>query len=91
MKTLAHLAQNNQLTAEFTFPFEQVTVLDQYHFGGYAKTTPELRAFVEDFNLSGQFPIEPVYTGKVLYTLAAQIPNLDPAAQSILFVHTGGV
>jgi 1-aminocyclopropane-1-carboxylate deaminase len=91
IKTLAHLAQQNALTAEFTFPFEQVTVLDQHHFGGYAKSTPELRAFVEDFNLSGQFPIEPVYTGKALFALAEELPCLDGSCKSVLFVHTGGV
>lgn len=91
MKTLAHLAQQNALTSEFTFPFEQVKVLDQYHFGGYAKSTPELRAFVEDFNLSGQFPIEPVYTGKALFALADELPRLDGSCKSVLFVHTGGV
>ena len=91
MKTLAHLAQKNQLTAEFTFPFEQVTVLDQHHFGGYAKSTPELSAFIEEFNLSGQFPIEPVYTGKALFAMAEELPRLDGSCKSVLFVHTGGV
>jgi 1-aminocyclopropane-1-carboxylate deaminase len=91
MKTLAHLAQQNALTSAFTFPFEQVKVLDQYHFGGYAKSTPELRAFVEDFNLSSQFPIEPVYTGKALFALADELPRLESGCKSVLFVHTGGV
>jgi 1-aminocyclopropane-1-carboxylate deaminase len=91
MKTLANLAQKNQLTSAFTFPFEQVKVLDQYHSGGYAKTTPELLAFVEDFNLSSQFQIEPVYTGKALFALAEELPCLDGSCKSVLFVHTGGV
>jgi 1-aminocyclopropane-1-carboxylate deaminase len=91
MKTLAHLARQNALTSEFTFPFEKVTVLDQHHFGGYAKTTPELLAFVEDFNLRGQFPIEPVYTGKALFAMADELPRMDGSCKSVLFVHTGGV
>jgi len=91
MKTLANLAQKNVLTSAFTFPIEQVTVLDQHHFGGYAKSTPELLAFIEDFNLSGQFPIEPVYTGKALFALAYEFPGLEGRCKSVLFVHTGGV
>jgi 1-aminocyclopropane-1-carboxylate deaminase len=91
MKTLAHLAYKNVLTSAFTFPFEQVTVLDQHHFGGYAKSTPELLAFIKDFNLRGQFPIESVYTGKALFALADELHSLESGCKSVLFVHTGGV
>jgi 1-aminocyclopropane-1-carboxylate deaminase len=65
--------------------------LDQHHFGGYAKSTPELRAFIEEFNLNGQFPIEPVYTGKALFSMADELPRLESSCKSVLFVHTGGV
>ncbi len=91
MHTLANQAKHNSLTSPFTFLFEQVTVLDQYHFGGYAKTTPLLLDFVTQFNQSEQFPIEPTYTGKALYALVDQISNLHNQAQSVLFIHTGGV
>ena len=91
MHTLANQAMHNSLTSPFTFLFEQVTVLDQYHFGGYAKTTPLLLDFVTQFNQSEQFPIEPTYTGKALYALVDQISNLHNQAQSVLFIHTGGV
>jgi 1-aminocyclopropane-1-carboxylate deaminase len=91
MQTLAHLAQKNSLTSQLSFPFEQVTVLNQYHFGGYAKTTPLLLDFVYHFNQSEQFPIEPTYTGKALAALSQELPNLPQAFQSILFVHTGGI
>jgi 1-aminocyclopropane-1-carboxylate deaminase len=91
MQALANLAQLNALTNHLSFPFEQVTVLDQYHHGGYAKTSEELKEFIQTFNQTNQFPIEATYTGKALYALAEQAPNLNRAFQSILFVHTGGV
>lgn len=91
MHTLANQAKHNPLTSPFTFLFEQVTVLDQYHFGGYAKTTPLLLDFVSHFNQTEQFPIEPTYTGKALAALTQELPNLTQAFRSILFVHTGGV
>lgn len=91
MTALAKLAQLNVLTRHLSFPFEQVTVLDQYHHGGYAKTSEELKAFIEIFNQTNQFPIEPTYTGKAIYALVEQTPSLNRAFQSILFVHTGGV
>lgn len=71
--------------------FEQVTVLDQYHFGGYAKTTPELAAFVEQFNRTRQFPIEATYTGKALHALARESAAFEKRFQSVLFIHTGGL
>ena len=91
MHTLANQAMHNSLTSPFTFLFEQVTVLDQYHFGGYAKTTPLLLDFVTHFSQSEQFPIEPTYTGKALAALVQELPNVEQACQNILFVHTGGV
>lgn len=91
MQALANLAQLNTLTNHLSFPFEQVTVLDQYHHGGYAKSSNKLMNFINLFNQTNQFPIEPTYTGKALCALAEQAPNLNQAFQSILFVHTGGV
>jgi 1-aminocyclopropane-1-carboxylate deaminase len=91
MQTLAEKATQNPSTAHLHFPFKQVTVLDQYHHGGYAKTTPELLNFSKQFNATNQFPIEPVYTAKALFALADQLASLDAQNRTILFVHTGGV
>jgi 1-aminocyclopropane-1-carboxylate deaminase len=91
MQALANLAQLNTLTNHLSFPFEQVTVLDQYHHGGYAKTSEELKEFIQSFNQTNQFPIEPTYTGKALYALAHELPKLQPSIKNVLFIHTGGV
>ena len=89
MQALAKKAKQNPTTAHLHFPFEQVQVLDQYHHGGYAQTTPELMDFIKTFNDTQQFPIEPTYTGKALLALNSQLPHLQ--AKSVLFIHTGGV
>lgn len=91
MQALAEKAKQNPLTAQLHFPFEQVKVLDQHHHGGYAQTSPELMDFIKIFNDSQQFPIEPTYTGKVLYALAEQLTVFPSNIQTVLFVHTGGV
>ena len=91
MQALAKKAKQNPLTAQLHFPFEQVEVLDQYHHGGYAQTTPELMDFIKIFNETNQFPIEPTYTGKVLYALSEQLSTFPNNIQTVLFVHTGGV
>ncbi|MBS7564609.1 1-aminocyclopropane-1-carboxylate deaminase/D-cysteine desulfhydrase [Mucilaginibacter sp. Bleaf8] len=63
-----------------------------YHFGGYAKTTPELISFVKDFVSSTGILIEPVYTGKMLYALhnLASKDYFAPGS-SILAIHSGGI
>jgi 1-aminocyclopropane-1-carboxylate deaminase len=48
---------------------ENVLFLDQYHFGGYGKYTTELLGFMEEFYNETQIPLDPIYTGKVMYAL----------------------
>ncbi|MFC5270651.1 1-aminocyclopropane-1-carboxylate deaminase/D-cysteine desulfhydrase [Adhaeribacter terreus] len=68
------------------------TLQTDYHFGGYAKTKPELFAFMQDFELQFQIPLEPVYTGKMFFGLFDLIrKNHFPAGTKILAVHTGGL
>jgi 1-aminocyclopropane-1-carboxylate deaminase len=38
-----------------------------YHFGGYAKTTPELAAFIADFQQRHGLLLDRVYTAKMMY------------------------
>ncbi|AOR32152.1 1-aminocyclopropane-1-carboxylate deaminase [Streptomyces fodineus] len=48
---------------------------ERFHFGGYARTTPELHAFAKDFEDRHGLPVERVYVAKLLYglvTLAAE-------------------
>jgi len=63
-----------------------------YHCGGFAKTTPELLEFIRAFELIQQIPLEPVYTGKMLYGLFDMIAKGEFApGQRIIAVHTGGL
>ncbi|CAM3713289.1 1-aminocyclopropane-1-carboxylate deaminase/D-cysteine desulfhydrase [Sphingobacterium prati] len=63
-----------------------------YHFGGYAKTTPELLAFTKHFMTNTGIMIEPTYTGKLLYAVDDLIKKdyFTPADQ-LLVIHTGGL
>ncbi|MDO9105184.1 MAG: pyridoxal-phosphate dependent enzyme [Methylovulum sp.] len=63
-----------------------------YHFGGFAKTNPELIAFINGFEAKTGIPIEPVYTGKMLYALYDLIAqhHFKPGLK-IIAVHTGGL
>lgn len=67
-------------------------LINDYHFGGYAKTTPELLQFVQDFKQKTNIEIEPIYTGKMLFGLFDLIDKGYFAANSqILAIHTGGL
>lgn len=63
-----------------------------YHFGGYAKTTPALINFIKEFIAATGILIEPVYTGKMLYAIfdLAQKNYFKPG-DDILAVHSGGI
>lgn len=67
-------------------------IIDDYHFGGYAKTTTELTAFVVNFEALHKVPIEPIYTGKMLFGVfdLIQKGTFERGAR-ILAVHTGGL
>ncbi len=63
-----------------------------YHFGGYAKTTPELWAFIEKFKQDFDIPLDGVYTGKMFYGLFDLIQQgFFPTGSRIIAVHTGGI
>ncbi|MET8579424.1 pyridoxal-phosphate dependent enzyme [Streptomyces collinus] len=44
---------------------------DRFHFGGYARTGPELDAFAEDFEQRHRLPVERLYVAKLLRGLVA--------------------
>ncbi|HMQ62739.1 MAG TPA: pyridoxal-phosphate dependent enzyme [Flavilitoribacter sp.] len=63
-----------------------------YTFGGYAKKTQELTAFIQWFGTAYRIPVEPIYTGKAFFAVFDLIKNgyFSPGSR-ILVVHTGGV
>lgn len=69
----------------------QVVVCDQYHFGGYGKYTDELLDSMVEFFGQTNVPLDPVYTGKVMYALLDRIHKGLQDGQRILFIHTGGI
>lgn len=63
-----------------------------YHFGGFAKTNAGLNAFIEDFELKTAIPLEPIYTGKMMYAVYDLIKkHYFQPGQRIITVHTGGL
>jgi 1-aminocyclopropane-1-carboxylate deaminase len=63
-----------------------------YHFGGYAKTQPELLQFIRTFSSSTGILLDPVYTGKLFFALYDLISKDHfSRGDKILAIHTGGL
>ena len=63
-----------------------------YHFGGYAKTNDELITFINKFKSATGVPLDPIYTGKMLYGIVDMVRNNRfKKGSKILMIHTGGL
>jgi 1-aminocyclopropane-1-carboxylate deaminase/D-cysteine desulfhydrase-like pyridoxal-dependent ACC family enzyme len=63
-----------------------------YHFGGYAKTSPDLFNFIRQFKSDFDIELDAVYTGKMFFGLFDHISKgtFDRGTR-IIAVHTGGI
>lgn len=67
-------------------------LITDYHFGGYAKVAPQLIEFINLFKQKTGVPLDPIYTGKMLFGIFDLIKQdvFEPGTQ-ILAIHTGGL
>ena len=72
--------------------YHNYQLITDYHFGGYAKWTPELIHFINEFKERHGVALDPVYTGKLLYGLFDLVKKrwFKPGTR-LLAVHTGGL
>ena len=69
---------------------DMIDFVDGFHFGGYAKVTPDLLRFNDHFSDDTQILIDPVYTAKALWALREMI-HCNEIDGKIAFLHTGGM
>lgn len=63
-----------------------------YHFGGYAKVNSELIEFINEFKRKTKIPLDPIYTGKLIFGILDLVKNdYFQANTKILVIHTGGL
>ena len=63
-----------------------------YIFGGYAKLTLPLIEFINHFNKKFKTPLDPIYTGKLLFGIFDLIKQKQWSwGNRILVIHTGGL
>lgn len=64
----------------------------QFHFGGFAKYTPELLHFMQEFKAIYKITLEPLYTAKMMYGIFDSIKKrVFKEDAHILAIHTGGL
>lgn len=63
-----------------------------YHFGGYAKITKELRESIDEFEKQYNVPLDPIYTSKMMVGIMDLTKKkfFEPGS-TILAIHTGGL
>ncbi|WPR72822.1 pyridoxal-phosphate dependent enzyme [Flavobacterium sp. NG2] len=67
-------------------------LIQNYHFGGYGKVNQELVTFINHFYEETKIPLDPIYTGKMVFGILDLIQkNYFPANSKILLIHTGGL
>lgn len=67
-------------------------LISDYHFGGYGKVNLELIEFINAFFEENKVPLDPIYTGKMVFGVIDLIhKNYFPAHSKILLIHTGGL
>lgn len=72
--------------------YENWRLITDYHFGGYAKYSVHLIEFINNFKERHKIPLDPIYTGKMLYGIYDLITkSFFKRGERILAIHTGGL
>jgi len=67
-------------------------LIRDYNFGGFAKVNKKLIEFINTTYTLHNLPLDPVYTGKMMYGIIDLIKNdYFPEGSKILAIHTGGL
>jgi 1-aminocyclopropane-1-carboxylate deaminase len=68
------------------------SLIEDYHFGGYAKVDSALVDFVNNFKRKHRIALDPIYTGKMMFGLWDLIEKEYFSEDSkIIAIHTGGI
>ena len=86
--------KNFQAQMEYANEFgvgDIIEFISGYEFGGYAKTSPELLNFNDDFEVATGIKVDPVYTSKALWAIREKCALNEFEGQRVAFLHTGGM
>lgn len=67
-------------------------ILNPKHFNGFGSFNTDLVNFINDFYEQYSIPLDPVYNGKMMFSLKKMIKQkYFPEGSNILVIHTGGL
>ena len=77
---------------KYTIQNENWSLINDYHFGGFGKVNEELVSFINDFKKETTIPLDPIYTGKMMFGVVDLIKSgFFKKGTKILAIHTGGL
>lgn len=87
-----HQEIEDLLNTHQIIPKGKTQIMDNFHFGGYAKYKQELIDFIWRFYDDFGIILDPIYTGKLVFGIWDMISNNQfPEGSSILVIHSGGL
>lgn len=82
----------NLVHTQFSILHSKFCIIDDYTFGGYAKTKPELLSFKKQFEEEQGFALDYVYTSKMMFGIFDLMrKDYFKKGSTIVAVHTGGL
>ena len=92
LKVAAKDSSIEQFVDETTGHKRNYGFMHSYHFGGYARKTPELIHFMNDFYAQTGIPLDFVYTAKMMYGVLDLVKQrFFPKESRLLIIHSGGL
>lgn len=87
LKGVLHQTTIDRYTAKHNY-----SVVEDHTFGGYGKIDHKLVRFINEFKKNTEIPLDPIYTGKMMYGLLKllEVGRLKKNSR-ILAIHTGGL
>lgn len=77
---------------KYTIENRKWSLINNCHLGGFAKVNEAFIHFLNNFKKETSIPLDPIYTGKMMYKLIEMIKNgYFSSGTKILTIHTGGL
>ena len=92
LKNMRDIEQRIAFLSTKPYNSQQLKIMDDYHFGGYAKKTKELIDAMNSLYEKHQLQTDFVYTGKMMFGVIDCISkDFFQKGSNILCIHTGGL
>ena len=83
---------NDEVKTVSGVAFDNWSIIEDYHFGGYAKSTSELINFIKEMDGQYYLPLDRVYTSKMMFGVFDLIrKGFFEKGSTVLMLHTGGL